>query len=151
QQIQQQPSQLVSSHPPDILSPTLAPRENITSNINYTRFFRKHILTAKDFSRNDLHLLFGVAHEMRTLVNLMPSTRMSASFEATMNRLGDCVVTINTDSSFITKADTVRTVGSYGDIIILRHPEPGSIKTAAKYSPVPIINAGDGVGEHPTQ
>ncbi|CAG8604371.1 12599_t:CDS:10, partial [Racocetra fulgida] len=193
QQPHQQPSQPVVSHVPDILSPTLTPREfglksmasdlfsldlphavlpTITSNINQTRFFRQHILTAKDFSRNDLHLLFGVAHEMRTLVerygsvNLLqgrvmftlffePSTRTSASFEAAMNRLGGRVVAIKTDSSSVAKgeslADTIRTVGSYGDIIILRHPEPGSIKTAARYSPVPIINAGDGIGEHPTQ
>ncbi|CAG8597332.1 6795_t:CDS:10, partial [Cetraspora pellucida] len=194
QQPQQQSSQPVASHVSDILSPTLTPREfglksmtsdlfsldlphavlptNITSNINQTRFFRQHILTAKDFSRNDLHLLFGVAHEMRTLVerygsvNLLqgrvmftlfyePSTRTSASFEAAMNRLGGRVVAIKADSSSVAKgeslADTIRTVGSYGDVIILRHPEPGSTKTAAKYSPVPIINAGDGIGEHPTQ
>ncbi|CAG8801312.1 3081_t:CDS:2, partial [Racocetra persica] len=160
-------SDLFSLDLPHAVLPT-----SITSNINQTRFFRQHILTAKDFSRNDLHLLFGVAHEMRTLVerygsvNLLqgrvmftlffePSTRTSASFEAAMNRLGGRVVAIKTDSSSVTKgeslADTIRTVGSYGDIIILRHPEPGSTKTAARYSPVPIINAGDGIGEHPTQ
>ena len=84
-----------------------------------------------------------------------PSTRTSASFEAAMNRLGGRVVSIKTDSSSVAKgeslSDTVRTVGSYGDIIVLRHPESGSSKTAARYSPVPIINAGDGIGEHPTQ
>ena len=84
-----------------------------------------------------------------------PSTRTSASFEAAMNRLGGRVVSIKTDSSSVAKgeslSDTIRTVGSYSDIIILRHPEPGSSKIAAKYSPVPIINAGDGIGEHPTQ
>ncbi|KAJ1563964.1 Oxidoreductase, partial [Cladochytrium tenue] len=47
--------------------------------------------------------------------------------------------------------DTVRTLSSYGDAIVMRHPEPGSIDLAAKVSPVPIINAGDGTGEHPTQ
>ncbi|KAF0501359.1 carbamoyl-phosphate synth [Gigaspora margarita] len=194
QQPQQQSSQVVASHVPNILSPTLTAREHglksmtsdlfsldlphsilptsITSNINHTRFFRQNILTAKDFSRNDLHVLFGVAHEMRTLVerygsvNLLqgrvmftlffePSTRTSASFEAAMNRLGGRVVAIKTDSSSAAKgeslADTIRTVGSYGDVIVLRHPEPGSTRIAAKYSPVPIINAGDGVGEHPTQ
>jgi len=47
--------------------------------------------------------------------------------------------------------DTIRTLGCYGDAIILRHPVAGSSRTAANVSPVPIINAGDGVGEHPTQ
>jgi carbamoyl-phosphate synthase / aspartate carbamoyltransferase len=145
---------------------------NITSTISRSPFFRKNILTVKDFTRNDLHLLFSVSHEMRTLVerygsiNLLqgrvmstlfyePSTRTSASFEAAMNRLGGRVVSIRTDVSSVAKgeslSDTIRTVGSYADIIILRHPEPGSSKIAAKYSPVPIINAGDGIGEHPTQ
>ncbi|CAB4376032.1 unnamed protein product [Rhizophagus irregularis] len=187
-----QTSQFVASNITDVMSPPMGPREfrsnsitldfselphsilttNITSIISHSPFFRKNILTVKDFTRNDLHLLFSVAHEMRTLVerygsiNLLqgrvmftlfyePSTRTSASFEAAMNRLGGRVVSIKTDSSSVTKgeslSDTIRTVGSYGDIIILRHPEPGSSKTAAKYSPVPIINAGDGTGEHPTQ
>ena len=45
----------------------------------------------------------------------------------------------------------MRTLSAYGDVIVMRHPEPGSVPNAAKYSPVPIINAGDGSGEHPTQ
>src|SRR6266542_4008069 len=123
--------------------------------ISHSQFFRKNILTVKDFTRHDLHVLFGVAHEMRTLVerygsiNLLqgrimftlfyePSTRTSASFEAAMCRLGGKVVAIKTDNSSVVKGeslpDTIRTVGSYGDIIILRHSEPGSVKTAAKYS-----------------
>merc|ERR1712093_738284 len=61
----------------------------------------------------------------------------------------------NVDRSSVTKgeslADTVRTLGCYGDAIVLRHPEVGSSQTAAKFSPVPILNAGDGAGEHPTQ
>lgn len=47
--------------------------------------------------------------------------------------------------------DTVRTLGCYGDVIVIRHPEPGSAGVAAKYSKVPVINAGDGIGEHPSQ
>lgn len=145
---------------------------NIASIINYSSFLRKHILSVKEFTRNDLHLLFGVAHEMRTLVERYgtidllqgrvmitlfyePSTRTSASFQAAMYRLGGRVVSINVEASSVMKGetleDTIRTVGSYGDIIVLRHPENGSAKTAAKFSPVPIINAGDGIGEHPSQ
>ncbi|KAJ8658415.1 carbamoyl-phosphate synthase, large subunit [Lichtheimia ornata] len=135
-------------------------------------FYRKHILRSKQFDRNDLHLLFGVAHEMRNLVerygsiNVLqgrvmstmffePSTRTSSSFEAAMMRLGGQVVSVSATTSSVQKgeslADTVRTLGCYGDLIVLRHPQPGSAQLAAKYSKVPIINAGDGVGEHPTQ
>jgi carbamoyl-phosphate synthase/aspartate carbamoyltransferase len=139
---------------------------------NRSPFFRNHILKSKQFDRNDLHLLFGVAHEMRNLVELYgsinllegrvlstmffePSTRTSASFEAAMYRLGGKVVSVNASTSSVQKgeslADTVRTLGCYADCIVLRHPQPGSAQVAAKYSKVPIINAGDGIGEHPTQ
>ncbi|KAJ3216809.1 hypothetical protein HDU67_008895 [Dinochytrium kinnereticum] len=135
-------------------------------------FYRKHILTVQQFSRNELHILFGVAQEMRTLVERQgsvplltgkvlccafyePSTRTSGSFEAAMLRLGGSVVKINDSTSSVAKGeslgDTVRTLSCYGDAIVLRHPEPGSAATAANFSPVPIINAGDGIGEHPTQ
>ncbi|RHZ87337.1 hypothetical protein Glove_37g74 [Diversispora epigaea] len=188
------PQQNLTNHISDVISPPLGPREispksivpellsietphailptNIASIINYSSFLRKHILSVNEFTRNDLHLLFGIAHEMRTLVerygtiNLLqgrvmvtlfyePSTRTSASFQAAMYRLGGRVVSINVEASSIVKGetleDTIRTLGSYGDIIVLRHPEAGSAKTAAKFSPVPIINAGDGIGEHPSQ
>ena len=72
-----------------------------------------------------------------------------------MLRCGGQVVSINTSRSSVAKgetlADTVRTLGCYSDVIVLRHPAVGSSQEAAKFSPVPIINAGDGVGEHPTQ
>jgi carbamoyl-phosphate synthase/aspartate carbamoyltransferase len=72
-----------------------------------------------------------------------------------MIRLGGTVVSVNSTASSVAKgetlADTVRTLGSYADAIVLRHPEPGSAQLAAKYSPIPVINAGDGIGEHPTQ
>jgi carbamoyl-phosphate synthase/aspartate carbamoyltransferase len=84
-----------------------------------------------------------------------PSTRTSASFEAAMKRCGGEVVCVGADRSSVQKgeslADTIRTLGCYADGIVLRHPAVGSAQTAAKFSPVPIINAGDGIGEHPTQ
>jgi carbamoyl-phosphate synthase/aspartate carbamoyltransferase len=140
--------------------------------VSRSPFYRKHILRAKQFDRSDLHLLFGVAHEMRNLVELYgsinllqgrvmstmffePSTRTSSSFEAAMYRLGGKVVSVSATTSSVQKgeslADTVRTLGCYADVIILRHPQHGSAQIAAKYSKVPIINAGDGIGEHPTQ
>lgn len=148
---------------------TLPTTLSSVSNSNYSR---RHILSVRAFSRDDLHVLFGVASEMRTLVErnipieilkgkvlctifFEPSTRTCCSFEAAMNRLGGTIIRVTPENSSATKgeslADTIRTLGCYGDAIVLRHPAAGSSQTAAKYSPVPIINAGDGVGEHPTQ
>lgn len=85
-----------------------------------------------------------------------PSTRTRLSFESAMLRLGGGVVGFSdSSSSSVSKgeslADTIRTVGSYVDIIALRHPKEGAPRLAAKYSPVPIINAGDGGHHHPSQ
>jgi len=72
-----------------------------------------------------------------------------------MKRLGGDVLQINTPASSVAKgeslADTVRTVASYADAIVLRHPAAGAAREAAAVSTVPIVNAGDGAGEHPTQ
>ncbi|CED83139.1 carbamoyl-phosphate synth [Phaffia rhodozyma] len=135
-------------------------------------FHRRHVLTVKNYTREDLHAIFSLASEMRTQVerhgsvdtlkgrvicNLFfePSTRTSTSFEAAMKRCGGEVTSVSVDRSSVTKgeslADTIRTVGCYTDAIVLRHPAIGSAKAAAKFSPVPLINAGDGIGEHPTQ
>lgn len=136
-------------------------------------FYGKDILSVKQFSREDLEYVFAVAHEMsemvrrvgtfdllkgKILANLFyePSTRTSASFTAAMERLGGSVIPINeVRYSSVSKGeslpDTVRTLEAYADVIVLRHPEVGSAALAAKYAHKPIINAGDGVGEHPTQ
>jgi aspartate carbamoyltransferase len=136
-------------------------------------WYGKDILSVKQFTRQDLEYVFGVAHEMRGMVervgtfdllkgkilaNLFyePSTRTSSSFTAAMERLGGSVIPINeVRYSSVSKGeslpDTVRTLECYVDVIVLRHPEVGSAALAAKYARKPIINAGDGVGEHPTQ
>ncbi|KAG8786123.1 hypothetical protein FRC15_012070 [Serendipita sp. 397] len=79
----------------------------------------------------------------------------SSSFETAMKRLGGEVVQVTANTSSVVKgetiADTVRTMACYTDAIVIRHPAVGSAQTAAKFSPVPILNAGDGIGEHPTQ
>lgn len=85
-----------------------------------------------------------------------PSTRTRLSFESAMHRIGGKVISISDkEASSITKGetleDTIRTVSMYSDIIVLRHPAIGAAERAAKVSNVPIINAGDGSGEHPTQ
>jgi aspartate carbamoyltransferase len=136
-------------------------------------FYGKDILSVKQFSLQDLEYIFGVAHEMREmvarvgtfdllkgkiLVNLFyePSTRTSSSFTSAMERLGGSVIPINeVRYSSVAKGeslpDTVRTLECYADVIVLRHPEMGASAIAADYARKPIINAGDGVGEHPTQ
>lgn len=137
------------------------------------RFYGKDILSVKQFNRADLEYIFGVAHEMREMVerigtfdllkgkilaNLFyePSTRTSSSFTSAMERLGGSVIPINeVRYSSVAKGeslpDTVRTLECYADVIVLRHPEIGASALAAQYARKPIINAGDGVGEHPTQ
>ena len=137
------------------------------------RFYGKDILSVKQFSIEDLTYIFEVAHEMREMVarvgtfdllkgkilaNLFyePSTRTSSSFTAAMERLGGSVIPINeVRYSSVSKGeslpDTVRTLECYADVIVLRHPELGASTLAAQYARKPIINAGDGVGEHPTQ
>jgi carbamoyl-phosphate synthase/aspartate carbamoyltransferase len=135
-------------------------------------FHRRHILSVKQFTQRDLYDLFAVAHEMRLQVErngrldilkgrvlcslfYEPSTRTSASFDAAMKRCGGEVISVNATHSSVTKgeslADTIRTLGCYADAVVIRHPDEGSSQLAAKFSPVPIINAGDGIGEHPTQ
>lgn len=136
-------------------------------------WYGQDIISVKQFGRNDLEYIFGVAHEMRGMVerigtfdllkgkilaNLFyePSTRTSSSFTAAMERLGGSVIPINeVRYSSVSKGeslpDTVRTLECYADVIVLRHPETGSAAIAAKAASKPVINAGDGTGEHPTQ
>ncbi|KAJ1893321.1 Carbamoyl-phosphate synthase, partial [Coemansia sp. IMI 209127] len=139
---------------------------------NENPFYMKHVLSVRQFSREDLHLLFAVAQEMRTAVQRYgmvpvlpgrvmasvfyePSSRTSSSFQAAMLRLGGQVFAASSETSSVAKGetleDTVRTFGSYADIVSLRHPQPGSVQGAARFSNVPVVNAGDGTGEHPTQ
>jgi len=85
-----------------------------------------------------------------------PSTRTRLSFESAVNRLGGRVIGFSdSNSSSVTKGetlkDTILTVSNYSDLIVMRHPLEGSAKYASEVSPVPIINAGDGAHQHPTQ
>ncbi|KAJ2222438.1 Carbamoyl-phosphate synthase, partial [Coemansia sp. RSA 485] len=135
-------------------------------------FYMKHVLSVRQFTRDDLHLLFAVAQEMRTAVQRSgglpllagrvmasvfyePSSRTSSSFQAAMLRLGGQVFTASSETSSVAKGetleDTVRTFASYADVITLRHPQPGSVQGAAHMCSVPVLNAGDGIGEHPSQ
>jgi aspartate carbamoyltransferase len=136
-------------------------------------FHGRHILSVKQFTRDDLAYIFRVAHEMRTMVNLVgsvdllkgkvlanlfyePSTRTSSSFQAAMQRLGGSVIAINQVTfSSVSKGeslqDTVRVLEAYADVLVMRHHTIGAAAEAASVLRKPVINAGDGAGEHPTQ
>ena len=136
-------------------------------------FYGMDVLSVKQFDRDSLGYVFEVAHEMEEMVRRIgtfdllkgkilaslfyePSTRTSSSFTAAMERLGGSVIPINeVRYSSVSKGeslpDTIRTLECYADVIVLRHSEVGSAALAAQYARKPIINAGDGVGEHPTQ
>jgi aspartate carbamoyltransferase catalytic subunit len=136
-------------------------------------FYKRDILSVEQFSRTELEIIFNVAEDMRTMVERVgsldilrgrviaclfyePSTRTSSSFIAATERLGGQVIPINeVRYSSVTKGeslrDTVRTLECYSDVIVLRHPETGSAAVAADAARKPVINAGDGAGEHPTQ
>jgi aspartate carbamoyltransferase catalytic subunit len=136
-------------------------------------FYGQDVISVRQFSRENLTYIFDVADEMRAIVKRVgssdllkghvlacvfyePSTRTSSSFIAAMSRLGGSIIPINeVRYSSVTKGeslpDTIRTLESYADVIVLRHPEVGASQVAAEYARKPIINAGDGVGEHPTQ
>lgn len=133
----------------------------------------KDILAVSQFEKEDLEILFAEADRLRAevaqgkaiteqagkiMANLFyePSTRTSSSFAAAIQRLGGGFIPINdVKYSSVAKgeslADTVRTLEQYADVIVLRHPEKGTADEAASASSKPVINAGDGVGEHPTQ
>ncbi|HEX9977045.1 MAG TPA: aspartate carbamoyltransferase [Acidimicrobiia bacterium] len=136
-------------------------------------WYGRDIVSVRQFTTEDLDYVFEVAHEMQSMVarvgtfdllkgkilaNLFyePSTRTSSSFTAAMERLGGSVIPINeVKYSSVAKGeslpDTVRTLERYADVIVLRHPEVGASALAARYAVKPVINAGDGTGEHPTQ
>jgi len=85
-----------------------------------------------------------------------PSTRTRLSFETAMNRLGGSVIGFaGTEATSVVKgetlADTIRMVSGYADAVVVRHPREGAARLAAEFSDVPVLNAGDGAGQHPTQ
>jgi len=156
---------------PLIEQPT-APKSSLKDMLRNSPFSGKDILAVNQIEKSDLHLLLTVASEMALAVEregsldilkgkvlcLMfyePSTRTSSSFDAAMKRLGGSTVMINESHSSTQKGesleDTIRTLDQYGDAIVLRHPSDDSAEAAAKAASVPILNAGNGSREHPTQ
>ena len=131
----------------------------------------RHLIDPMDFTLEELESIFKLGEQImknpekyqdkckgKILATLFyePSTRTRFSFETAMLRLGGQVVGFSEPgSSSVSKgesiADTIRTVGCYADIIAMRHPQEGSSKIASLYSDIPVINAGDGGHQHPTQ
>lgn len=130
----------------------------------------KHVIESQQFDRPLLEELFALADKLKGEKNgnslsgkimaslfYEPSTRTRFSFESAMMRLGGNVLTTENAKEFSSAAkgetleDTIRIVNRYADIIVIRHHEEGASKRAAAVSEVPIINAGDGPGQHPTQ
>jgi aspartate carbamoyltransferase catalytic subunit len=133
----------------------------------------RHVIESQQFDRPLLEQVFSTAELMREVAasggntllagRIMatlfyePSTRTRLSFETAMMRLGGQVLTTENAREFSsalkgeTIEDTVRIVGSYADVLVIRHYESGAAARAAAFAPVPVINAGDGPGQHPTQ
>jgi aspartate carbamoyltransferase catalytic subunit len=132
-----------------------------------------HVLGAKQFERRTLDELFSASGDMERVVSeggsnrfankilttlfFEASTRTRLSFEAAMHRLGGRVIGTENAAQFSsaikgeTLEDTIRIVSGYSDLIVMRHTEIGAAQLAATVATVPVINAGDGAGEHPTQ
>ncbi|NEU57181.1 aspartate carbamoyltransferase [Halorussus sp. MSC15.2] len=130
-----------------------------------------HLITAKQLSREDVAAVLDRAAEIDAdpaafadrhadaILGLMffePSTRTKMSFETAIKRLGGDAVDMGTvESSSVKKgeslADTARVIEGYADALVLRHPSQGAAKMVGEFVDVPLLNAGDGAGHHPTQ
>jgi aspartate carbamoyltransferase catalytic subunit len=136
-------------------------------------FKDKDIISIRDFSKKEIDYILNYANKMipyakgekyeailrgKVLSSLFfePSTRTRLSFETAMNRLGGRVIGFADPSGTSQKkgeslADTIRMADSYSDAIVIRHHQEGAARLAAEFAEVPVINAGDGAGHHPTQ
>jgi aspartate carbamoyltransferase catalytic subunit len=139
--------------------------------VSRLKFEGRDIVSIEDFSREEINYILNISHSMepvaakgsdmlkgKILATLFfePSTRTRLSFEAAMLKLGGSTIGFaEAEIASVRKgenlADTIRTVENYADIIALRHPLEGAARLAAEFSKVPILNAGSGAEEHPTQ
>lgn len=130
----------------------------------------RHIISIRDLDRAGVDHLLDAATEVEAkrydpellrgkilgLLFFEPSTRTRMSFESAMARLGGISLTMDSvEASSVAKgetlADTIRVVSGYVDAIVLRHPREGAARLASEFASVPVINAGDGAGQHPSQ
>jgi aspartate carbamoyltransferase catalytic subunit len=133
--------------------------QDILDGAQFTREDLEHILAVSKYMRDRLekrHRLILLERYVLGTLFFEPSTRTRLSFETAMHRLGGSVVgfaSAGTSSSAKGEslADTIRTVDQYVDVIVIRHPQIGSAREAAEVAESPVINGGDGAGQHPTQ
>ena len=134
-------------------------------------FKGRDIISIKDFTRDEIDYILKTAEAMEPLAKkgsdilhgkilatlfFEPSTRTRLSFEVAMHKLGGSTIGFaGAEASSVKKgenlADTIRVVENYADVIVLRHPSEGAARLAAEFAHIPIINAGSGAEEHPTQ
>uniref|UniRef100_A0A7S0RKX1 aspartate carbamoyltransferase n=1 Tax=Chlamydomonas leiostraca TaxID=1034604 RepID=A0A7S0RKX1_9CHLO len=153
-------------------SPQVAP--DTENNIPWHQLKLKHVLASEQFTKESLNIIFDEAMKMEKIRPGMPearmlegyimstlfyepSTRTRLSFESAMTRLGGTVISTESAGEYSSAAkgetleDTIRTVEGYADVIVLRHFQEGSARRAASVASIPILNAGDGPGQHPSQ
>ncbi len=129
----------------------------------------KHVIESQQFDRKTIESIFRAADNLsksknsplrgKIMASLFyePSTRTRFSFESAMLKLGGGVITTENASEFSSAAkgetleDSIRVINHYADVIVIRHPEKGASARAAAVSRIPVLNAGDGSGQHPTQ
>ncbi|MBN1111478.1 MAG: aspartate carbamoyltransferase [Bacteroidales bacterium] len=129
----------------------------------------KSLVSINDFTKEDYLRILDLASEFEKNPNqnlldgkvvaslfFEPSTRTKLSFDTAISRLGGKLIGFSDASSSSTSkgeslSDTIRTVANYADLIVMRHPIEGAARLASEVSRVPIINAGDGANQHPTQ
>jgi aspartate carbamoyltransferase catalytic subunit len=136
-------------------------------------FTGRDIISIKDFSKKEINYILDYSKKIvpyakgekqtyvlrgKVLSSLFfePSTRTRLSFETAMNRLGGGVIgfaepTMTSQKKGESLADTIRMADAYSDVIVTRHPQEGAARLAAEFAEVPVLNAGDGAGRHPTQ
>jgi len=133
----------------------------------------KHLISIRDIGKDEILNILNESEKMENLlkskkpINILegkilatlfyePSTRTRLSFETAMKRLGGNVIGFtDIKNTSVAKGeslmDTIRVISGYTDIIVIRHPSEGASRLASEYSDVPVINAGDGSNQHPTQ
>lgn len=129
----------------------------------------RDLVSISDLSRGEIELILSAAHQFQKAPKpdllkgsilascfFEPSTRTRLSFESAMQRLGGSVIGFSEAATTSMKKgeslfDAMKVIGSYADIIVIRHPQEGSARLAAEASDKPVINAGDGANQHPTQ
>jgi len=136
-------------------------------------FKNRDVISVKDFSKNEINDILSYAKKMipyakgekhtdilkeKILSSLFfePSTRTRLSFESAMHRLGGSVIGFADPNATSQKkgeslADAIRMADSYSDAIVIRHPQEGAARLSAEFANSPVLNAGDGAGQHPTQ